>query len=198
MKTMPMVVILLLATLGAASARAAPMTALERQRLVAHLTMTGSWLVEEVAGLSPVQLQFRPAPGKWSILEVLDHLVAAEPIYWRDLHAAMKRPPVSLNLSAMDANILWYGIDRTQRQSAIAAEEPKGRLSDARAGLDALRKLHSEMLRYARTTNDALRSHLVEREGCDAYQWFLLISTHEQRHVLQIRETKGHAMFPKK
>jgi hypothetical protein len=100
--------------------------------------------------------------------------------------------------STTDADILWYGIDRTQRQKAIPAESPKGQLHDARAGLDALRRLHAEMLRYAKSTDDDLRSHVVEREGCDAYQWFLLISTHEQRHVLQIREIKANAKFPKK
>jgi hypothetical protein len=37
----------------------------------------------------------------------------------------------------------------------------------------------------------------VSRFG-SAYQWMLLISTHEQRHVLQIREIKADAKFPKK
>jgi vacuolar-type H+-ATPase subunit H len=64
--------------------------------------------------------------------------------------------------------------------------------------LDALRKLHAEMLQYARTTAEDLRSHVVEREGSDAYQWLLLISSHEQRHILQIREIKANPKFPKK
>ena len=32
----------------------------------------------------------------------------------------------------------------------------------------------------------------------DVYQWFLMISTHSQRHILQIREVKAHKDFPKK
>ncbi|MGH9629022.1 MAG: hypothetical protein ACRD7E_11915, partial [Bryobacteraceae bacterium] len=71
-----------------------------------------------------------------------------------------------------------------------------GRLREVSAALKALRALHEEMLRYARTTNDDLRTHFVERQGSDAYQWFLLISTHEQRHILQIREIKRHPDFP--
>jgi uncharacterized damage-inducible protein DinB len=173
------------------------MTGLERQHLVAHFEMTESWLVEEVTGLSPAQVQFHPAPGAWSILEVLDHLTVAEPIYWQDLQNAMKAA-ASRKPSATDADILWYGIDRTQRQRAIPSENPSSQLRDAGAGLETLRKLHAEMLRYAKSTDDDLRSHVVEREGCDAYQWLLLISTHEQRHVLQIREIKANAKFPKK
>ena len=74
---------------------------------------------------------------------------------------------------------------------------PKG-LKDLRAGLEAHRKLHARLIEYVRTTKDDLRGHIVERQSCDAYQWALLISTHEQRHILQIREIKSDAGFPKK
>jgi hypothetical protein len=30
----------------------------------------------------------------------------------------------------------------------------------------------------------------------DVYQWFLMISTHSQRHILQIREIKADPRFP--
>jgi uncharacterized damage-inducible protein DinB len=197
MRTIPIAAAFFFA-LGASSAPAASLTQLERQRLVAHLEMTESWLLDEVSGLSPAQLRFRPASGAWSIMEVVEHLVVAEPIYWQDLQKAMKSPPGSRKGFGSDAEILWYGIDRTQRQKALATEEPRGRLRDLRAGLDAFRKLHARMLQYARTTDDDLRGHVVKRERCDAYQWLLLISSHEQRHILQIREIKADPKFPKK
>jgi hypothetical protein len=31
----------------------------------------------------------------------------------------------------------------------------------------------------------------------DVYQWFLMISSHSQRHILQIREIKAHASYPR-
>ena len=195
MKTIAAVAVFLFA-LAVGSAPAASLDALERQRLVAHLEMTESWLIDEVSGLSPAQLQFRPAPGAWSIMQVVDHLVVAEPIYWQDLRKAMQAPPSSQKRSGTDADVLWYGIDRTQRQKAIAAEEPKGQMRDLKAGLDAFRKLRAQMLKYARTTDDDLRGHVVERERSDAYQWLLLISTHAQRHILQIREIKAGPKFP--
>jgi len=184
--------------LFAAGSAAAPMTPLERQRLVAHLEMTGSWLMDEVAGLSPDQLGFRPAPKAWNILEVVEHLVIAGPIYWQDLQRAMQTPAGRRKSTGSDAAVLWYGIDRTRRSSAIPAEDSKGKLRDLRAGLDFLRKLHARMLDYARTTTGDLRGHFVEREGSDAYQWLLLISTHQQRHILQIREIKADPKFPQK
>jgi hypothetical protein len=187
-----------LLAVGAASMAPPSITPLERQRLVAHLEMSESWLADEVSGLSPGQLQFRRAPGVWTIMEVLDHLVVSEAIYWQDLQKAMKAKPGSQLKLGSDADILWYGIDRTNRQKAVPAEEPKGQVRDLRTGLDAFRKQRAVVLEYAKTTNDDLRGHIVEREGCDAYQWLLLISTHAQRHILQIREIKVDPNFPKK
>ena len=178
------------------SPHAAPLTDQERQRLIAHLDMTERWLIDEVDGLSTTQLDFRPARGAWSIREVIDHLVVVGPIYWQDLQTAMKAPPSSRIGSNSDADILWYGIDRTWREKAIPTELPKGQLRDVRAGLESFRKAHAQLVQYIKTTTDDLRSHIVDRQGSDAYQWALLISTHEQRHILQIREVKAHANFP--
>ena len=189
-------VAVLFSTLG--SSGAAEITSLERQRLVAHMDMTASWLVEEVSNLSESQLEFRRAPGSWSILEVVEHLVVVGPIYWNDLQKAVKGPPAARLPRGGDEDILWYGIDRTHRETAISAEVPPGKLRDVRAGLDAYRKQHAQLLEYIKTTKDDLRGRIVERQGSDAYQWALLISTHEQRHILQIREIKADPKFPKK
>jgi hypothetical protein len=174
----------------------AQITELERERLVAHLEMTARWLEDEVSNLSPAQLEFRRSPGTWSILEVLDHLVVVGPIYWDDLQRAVQGPPSADNLAAGDAAILWYGINRSNRESALPPEMPRGTLRDVGAGLDAYRKNHARLLQYIRTTKDDLRHRIVARQGCDAYQWALLISTHDQRHILQIREVKADRQFP--
>ncbi len=182
----------------AASANAATLTELERERLIAHLEMTAEWLTDEVSGLSAAQLHFRPAPDIWSIADVVEHLVVVAPIYWQDLQNAMKGPAPTRASSMSDADILWYGIDRTRRDKALPTETPKGQLHDLKGALDVYRKAHARLVEYARTTKDDLRSRIVERQGCDGYQWALMISTHEQRHILQIREIKADRKFPKK
>src|SRR5687768_5628154 len=156
----------------AAPVAEAQLTALERQRLMAHLDMTAGWLEDELAGLSAVQMTFRPAPGAWSILDVLDHLVVVGPIYWRDLQNAK---PVKSGPAGMmnDADVLWYGIDRANRETALKTEEPARTLKDVTAGLRSYRAQHAQLVHYVRTTNDDLRRRFVERQNSDAYQWAL-------------------------
>jgi hypothetical protein len=180
---------------GGSAEAAAELGDADRRRLLAHMEMTAGWLADEVSGLSDAQAHFRPAPDRWSIAEVLEHLVIVGDIYWKDLQASLGRAPARAS-SMTDADVLWYGIDRTRREQAIPSERPPGKLGDLRAALAAYRQHHDRLQQYVKTTRDDLRSHIVERQGCDAYQWALLISTHEQRHILQIREVKAHPQYP--
>ena len=188
-----------LASLLAAPAPSAPaLTPSERQHLVAHLEMTAAWLADEVANLTPAQIAFHREPNAWTIAEVVEHLVVVAPIYWDDLQAALKQAPGDRASAMTDDSVLWYGIDRTYREQAIPGERPGGQLRDLRVAMAAYRKYHDRLLQYIKTTDDDLRGHIVARQRCDAYQWALLISTHEQRHILQIREIKADPKFPKK
>ena len=182
--------------LVAAVVSAEPLTRLERQRLVAHMEMTARWLEDQVSGLTPAQLAFRPSSTAWSILDVVDHLVVVGPIYWKNLQDATPIKAAQVGLMN-DVDVLWYGIDRTDREIALPAEEPSRKLPDLPSALKAYRAQHAELLQYVQTTKDDLRRRLVERQRSDAYQWALLISTHEQRHILQIREIKANPKFPR-
>jgi len=188
----------LVVLVGTTSTTASTLTPVERQHLVAHLEMTAAWLADEVADLTPSQAGFRPAPDAWTIAEVVDHLVVVAPIYWQDLQSALKQPAGGRTSAMEDEDVLWYGIDRTAKEQAIPGERPAGNLRDLRAAMESYRKHHDRLLQYVKTTDDHLRNHIVSRQRCDAYQWALLISTHEQRHVLQIREIKRNPRFPKR
>jgi len=195
---MRLLVLTFVLCVAVAAPGAAQITDLERERLVAHLETTASWLIDEVSGLSPGQLAFRRAPDTWSILEVLEHLVMVGPIYWDDLQRSVKGQSSGRSLADGDAAILWYGINRSYRERALPSESARGDLRALAPGLAEYRKHHARLLQYAKTTKDDLRNRVVERQRCDAYQWALLISTHEQRHILQIREIKADQKFPGK
>jgi hypothetical protein len=184
--------------LVAPAVSAAPLTPGERQRLVAHLEMTESWLVSEVDGLSEAQLKFRAAPDRWSVMDVVEHLAIAEPQYWKNLQDSLKTPVrTDYKPEATDAGILWYGIDRTNRQTTGDARVPHGTYPNVKASLAAFRKLRQTMLETARTSQDDFRGRALIDGNQDVYQWFLMISTHSQRHILQIREVKAEPKFPK-
>ena len=179
------------------SAAAEGMTDGDRQRLLAHFDMTESWLLSEIEGLSDAQLRFRMTPESWSVMDVVEHLAIAEPQYWERVQSSMKQPPTTEKLAGTDAAILWYGIDRTRRTTTGEARVPKGKWKDLSGSLGEFRKLRTTMKDYAKRTQEDLRSRKTLEGDIDVYQWFLMISTHSQRHILQIREIKAHGNFPR-
>ena len=181
-----------------APAQARQLTVTERQRLVAHLEMTAKWLSDEVSGLSQAQLTFKRSHDEWSIAQVIDHLLVVGPIYWDDLQTALKSPPATSPSEFSDADILWYGIDRGNPEKAIASEVPAARFRDLRTAMAEFHKHQTRLIQFVKTTTANLRAHVVPRQRSDAYQWALLISTHEQRHILQIRAIKDADAFPRR
>lgn len=183
---------------AAATLSAGPMTTGERQRLVAHLEMTEAWLVSELQGLSTAQLTFKMSPQSWSIQDVVEHLAIAEPQYWKNLQDSLAAPVrPGYKAEATDAAILWYGVDRTERTTTGEARVPHGTFPSAKESLAAFRKLRATMLNTAKTSPEDFRGRPLTGGNQDLYQWFLMISTHSQRHILQIREIKAHKAYPR-
>ncbi|HET7219510.1 MAG TPA: DinB family protein [Vicinamibacterales bacterium] len=146
-----------LGVLLANSVGAEPMKPADRQRLLTHLEMTESWLASEIDGLTPAQLAFQMAPESWSIAQVVEHLAIAEPQYWAQVQASLKEPAAPQNGDVTDADILWYGIDRTQRSKTGDARVPTGKYKDAGAALAEFRKLRAEIREFANSTQADLR-----------------------------------------
>lgn len=75
---------------------------------------------------------------------------------------------------------------------------PRDQFPTMQASLASFKKLRAEMMKTAKESEDDLRGRQFLTASQDLYQWFLMISTHSQRHILQIREVKAHKSFPKK
>jgi hypothetical protein len=181
-----------------AAVAAAPLTTGDRQRLIAHLEMTEHWLSSELDGLSAPQLAFRASPESWSIRDVVEHLAIAEPQYWQQLGDSLHGPVIpDYKPEATDAGILWYGIDRTNRARTGEARVPDGRFKTAADALASFTKLRATMRSQARDSQDDFRGRKLIDGNMDVYQWFLMISTHAQRHILQIREIKADKAYPR-
>jgi len=93
---------------------------------------------------------------------------------------------------------LWDGIDRTQRTTTGEARVPRGQYPDFKTACASLKKLRLEMMKTAKESPDDLRGRPYLTASQHLYQWFLMISTHSQGHILQIRQVKARKDFPRK
>lgn len=72
-----------------------------------------------------------------------------------------------------------------------------GTFKNVQESLAAFRKLRGVIRSYAATTQEDPRSRMLLEGNMDVYQWLLMISTHSQRHIPQIRQIKAHASYPR-
>jgi len=62
----------------ATSAFSQSLTAADRDRAMQYLESTKQAVLDATAGLSEAQWNFKQAPDRWSVAEVMEHIAAAE------------------------------------------------------------------------------------------------------------------------
>jgi hypothetical protein len=192
-------------TLTSAMAQTAPtrLTAQEREFALQQLQTTRDNFLKSVAGLSQKQWTFKPAPDRWSVAEVSEHIAVAEAGIFGLVRKQMQGPatPEKRELvKGKDEIILEKVPDRSHKVQAPEFLRPTGRWTTEAEVTKAFEDSRKATMDYVRTTNDDLRDHFFDHPvlgTLDAYQWLLLISAHSARHTAQIEEVKADPNFPK-
>src|SRR5881394_1608735 len=93
----------------AASAWAQSLTQADRDRAIKYLESTTQGVQDATAGLSQAQWNFKPAPDKWSVAEVTEHIAASEDFLRAMVtDQVMKAPPrpAGEDVKAIDEMVL--------------------------------------------------------------------------------------------
>jgi len=197
-----LLVLVSLLVVAGAPLRAESLTKAERERLVNHLQKTRQFLLDEVAGLSEAQANFKPAEDRWSIAECAEHITLSEDFLRGAVGQAMQAPAAperKEELKGKEDQVLQFVTDRSQKFQAPEPLRPTGRWDSLEAIIEVFKASRKKTLDYAHSTPEDLRSHIVAfpTGDMDAYQFLLFLSGHTERHPLQIQEVKAHADFPK-
>jgi len=175
------------------------MTPAERQRIAAYLDETRENLLRVTGKLSPSQLQYKPAPDRWSVAECLEHLTTVENLVLSNIQSALKDAAGAPKPAMGDEDLVRTVTDRSLRATAPERIVPTGKIAQDRliGEFEAARRRTSE---FVASTNAPLRQYAFAhpRFGqCDCYQWLLLAASHGERHRQQIEEVIASAGFPR-
>lgn len=197
-----LVSVLLVILFVGAAAYAQSLAPADRERAVKYLEATRKNILEATKGLSEEQWNFKPAPDRWSVAEVTEHIVAAEDmLFGMVTEQVMKAPPrpAGEDVKAIDELILTKVPDRTNKAQAPDALKPTNRYGSPEAALKHFVESRSRTINFLEKTDD-LRAHATDSpfgKKFDAYEWILFISAHSERHTKQINEVKADPNFPK-
>lgn len=176
----------------------------ERQAVVEALNTSETRLLELVSGLTDEQWRFREAPERWSIAEIVEHLVLQEAFVRGTVRQMLAGEAASEEQRAAvrAKEPLVAGLARRraeQRLKSRAVNTPTGQRSDFDALVDELRRERAQTIAFAEETLVDLRGHFfahVAFGDLDGYQWLMLLATHMDRHALQIEQVKADMNWP--
>jgi len=183
---------------------ASPLTAQEREFALQQFQTTRDNFLKSIAGLSQKQWTFKPAPDRWSVAEVSEHIAVAESTLLGLVQKRIMQSPAAPEkrelVKGKDQIILERMPDRSHKAQAPEILRPTGRWASEAELTKAFEDSRRATMDYIRTTNDDLRDHFFDHQvfgTLDGYQWLLLISAHSARHTEQIEEVKADPNFPK-
>lgn len=180
-----------------------PISDADRTKLISQMESTRDLLLQTVEGLSDEQFNFRPAEGRWTVLECLEHITLAEAGILSWVQGSLQGPADSSKRSQIkvtDEELIEKTPDRSQKFQAPEMLQPKGTLGNPAAALTAYKDARAKTLDYVKQTKDDLRNHYMDHPAfgtIDCYQGMLLLSAHSKRHTLQMQEVKSDPKFPK-
>ncbi len=161
-------------------------------------------LCDAVRGLSDAQLSFRPAPGRWSVGEILDHLCLAERAMTRSISRLLQQAAGLGQIGdpeAMEAPSGRIDVDR-YNQPASAPESvlpsPDRPLERLLAGLGESRERLLEVTKRVedRVVGRVTLPHFQLGE-LNFYQWVAIHGMHDMKHLAQVRRIKADPAFPR-
>lgn len=144
-------------------------------------------------GLSEAQATAAPAPGRWSVVECIEHVIAVESLFLRSLRKPDEdaAPPANKEREAMILSRV------AGRASAIQAPEPvrpSGRFATLTEALAKFEAVRAHSIRFVETQGDGLYSLAAKHPFlgvCNGAEAIVLIAAHSRRHAAQIREIRA-------
>lgn len=180
------------------------MTAEDRAKVIKLLNDSHKHTLDLLEGLSEEQLKFKSAPGKWSALEVAEHIYLAEGLLFGAVNgalAAKENPEWETKTKGKTEFLERVMVSRDRKATAPENIVPSGKLTRDEV-IVKLKEARAKTLKFTDETKLPLKAHTLDHpfpvfNTLNAYQWLIYIPLHNIRHNKQIEEVKADPNFPK-
>lgn len=186
-----------------------PLCAADARMIPEERTKVLNWLEESrreflsaIDGVTEQQWKWKPAPGRWSVGEIAEHIVLAEASQFGNVKKALSLP----------ANPAWdeETKGKTEKLEAILAPRlgkaqapeaivPKGEMTSGQVR-ERFERQRAEIVKFSSETDLPLKQHTFDNAffgTLNGYHWLIYAPLHTMRHDKQIAEVKGTTGYPK-
>jgi DinB family protein len=187
---------------GALAVSAQEVTQAEKDKALQYLETTKKNVLEATKGLSEAQWNFKPAPDRWSVAQVMEHIAAAEDFILGMVKEKVMMAPAGepgRDVKKTDEGVLVMIPDRTNKVQAPEPLVPTNRFGSPEGSVKHFVESRATTESFLKGAA-GLRDHVTDSPmgKLDGYEFVLLIAAHSERHTKQINEVKADTNFPKK
>ncbi|HSS97079.1 MAG TPA: DinB family protein [Terriglobales bacterium] len=174
----------------------------EKDKAMKYLESTKQGVIDATKGLSAAQWNFKSAPDRWSVAEVMEHIAAAEDYIRGNITQNVMKAPArseAEDVKKLDDTVVAKIPDRSHKAQAPEPLKPTNRFGSPEAALKHFLESRQETEAFLTSHND-LRDHATDSpmgKKLDAYEWVLFLTAHSERHTKQMLEVKADPNFPK-
>lgn len=196
--------IIALSSISAISQTPVPKVFTEKDREfgLKYATDTQADFVKQLTGLSDAQLNFRAAEGRWTIGEIAEHIIVVENALRGMVEGGMKSPVPACKdeFRIGDVAVILTITNRQQKFQAPEQVRPNGRWKTVPDLLTNFGTTRQTSLDYLKNMKEDMRSHFASMPfgKLDAFQGYLFMIGHSERHLAQLKEVKADAKYPAK
>lgn len=181
-----------------------PWTEKDRAFLLEHLTASRDAIINETKNLSQAQWNFKENPNRWSINQVVEHLVIWEIIFQREINQAIiagSRPELTKD-ARTDSAVLAF-LDEEKQHISVEYTKPftftvPMGLNDGKNNVTWFLKMRNEGIGFVDSTKTDLRVYFMRPGKGSVHQVFMSAFAHADRHLKQIRKVKADPNYPKR
>jgi uncharacterized damage-inducible protein DinB len=172
-----------------------PATGTDAQKdfLLALLRESREKFLGSFARMSDQQSRMHPGPGRWSVLDTVEHLTAAETLMVRLVTTQrVPRSPGALNREEI---FLRNTPDRSRKMQSPESGQPKGRFATLAEAEAAFKTVRDGIIVFVEQNTEDLRATEVTHPHPAAgvvstYEMLIIMAKHAERHAAQIEETR--------
>lgn len=174
----------------------------DRDEGVKYFLETQEKFINRVSGLSDEQMSFKPNEKSWTVAEVAEHIVLSESaimnlIQSTALKSDMNKDPGVFRVR--DIAVRLAVTNRGQKFNAPPVVQPKSEINTVEGLISGFKTARAANIEILKNTTADLRNHFTDNPligVIDAYQWFLFLNGHTERHLAQMDEIMADKNYP--
>ena len=178
-------------------------TEVDRKYLLDNLIRSKEEIIAETRNLTKEQWNFKESPDRWSINQIVEHIDLWELLFMHEISQALaKESDPNFKYFSLDSVFLDQDPKGLKKNNALEYTKPFSFAvplgnNEGKNNVTWLTTMRNESIDYLKKETKNIRLQYDYCSGVNVHQYYIMIYSHTDRHLRQLRKVKAHPNYPK-